>query len=68
MGEDEALHVSAETEKGRPVVDIRIFAAFTPARVMMTTRRAVGVDPAILPALIDALRAAQSAFQAAVGA
>ena len=64
MSESDCLRVALGTDKGRVLVDLRVFSRRTPARVMMPTRHAIAVAPALLPELVQALQAVQHAVEA----
>jgi hypothetical protein len=57
----EEVRVGLEYYRGHRLVDIRIFAEFTPARVRMPTKKGVSLSITALPDLIEALRDAQAA-------
>lgn len=63
--EEEELRVSLVNEHGQHTVDLRIFARFTLARVLMPTKKAIAVNveqiPDLIKALGDCLRAAERA-------
>jgi len=60
MNTEEELRVSLDDLRGKPVVDLRIFATFTLARVHMPTKKGVSVGIERIPDLIEALSRALS--------
>ena len=56
---EEQVRVSIEEFHGFILVDVRIFSAFTAAKVPMATKRGVSINVAMLPDLVAALQAAE---------
>jgi len=52
----EEVRVSIDEFRGHVLLDIRVFADFTPARVRMPTKKGISIQVVQLPDLIKALQ------------
>jgi hypothetical protein len=57
---DEELRVSIDEFRGHVLVDVRVFAAFTAARVPMATKKGLSLRIEQLPDLVEALKDAEA--------
>jgi hypothetical protein len=57
---DDELRISLDEFKGHRLLDLRIFSAFTAAKVPMPTKKGVAIAVEKIPALIAALQAAEA--------
>ena len=56
---DGEVRVTLDRRLGVPIVDVRSFEPFTPARVKMATRKGISLSLSCLPALLEALADAE---------
>jgi hypothetical protein len=56
---EEQVRVSIEDFHGFILADVRIYSAFTAAKVPMATKRGVSIQIGMLPDLVEALQAAE---------